>query len=306
MIIFLYGEDIFRLRRKEGAIVKSYKLSQKSGFNLYFFDLGQSYGSFKKQLKLNSFYQEKRLFVLKNIFGSIDFKKNFLERKDFYRGNKDIFLFIQEGKIKEDKFLVQLKSSAQKSQSFGYLKGQKLREWIKREVVSLGGEISEEAIGKLVLYLGNDTWLLENNILKLISFQKKISDLSIDDLVAPKLEVRVFDFIDALGKRDKRKALLLLNKALEQGENPSYLLSMIAFQFRNILFVKDFLAKGKYVRSLPGIKPYPLRKAYYFSHSFSLGEIRKIYKRIIRLDLMLKSGNVRTAEDFLKDFVLSI
>ena len=50
-------------------------------------------------------------------------------------------------------------------------------------------------------------------------------------MVRPKIETAIFETIDTLAQRNKKKALRLLQDHLDKGDSPFYLLKMINFQY---------------------------------------------------------------------------
>lgn len=71
---------------------------------------------------------------------------------------------------------------------------------------------------------------------------------------------------------------------------------MIAFQFRNILSVKNI--KNPEVL---GMNPYVLRKSISQAKNFSMEDLKRIYERIVSLDTDIKTGRIspEIALDFL-------
>jgi len=148
--------------------------------------------------------------------------------------------------------------------------------------------------------------LAENEIRKLVSFSKartvRTEDVKL--LIRSKIETDIFKTVDAIADKNKRKALKLLHKHLEKGDSPLYLLSMINYQFRNILIVKDFIEKHKTYNTIlkrSGFHPFVVKKAYFQSQKFSFKDLKKIYRKIFQVDLQIKTGRIEpeTALDLL-------
>jgi len=123
----------------------------------------------------------------------------------------------------------------------------------------------------------------------------EISSGDIELLVKPKIETDIFKTIDALALKDKKQALGLVHKHLEKGDSPLYLLSMINFQFRNLLIVKDLIQKYRspYIPSkVTNLHPYIIKKSYSLAQKFTIQELKKIYQKIFQVDLDIKTGRV--------------
>ena len=307
MIILLYGPDTYRSRQKLNGIIEHYKKIHKSGLNLKCFDEKElNFEDFRDEILSSPMFAEKKLFILKNVFSNPEFKEKFLKNSEKFVNSSDTTLFYEEEKIPENDVFFKLLKKSGESQKFEFLGGQTLRNWIKKEIEKYGAKASPEVIEKLINFVGNDSWQLSNEIQKLISYQRgnKIEEKDIELLVKPKIETDIFKTIDAIAQKNKRKALTLLHQHLEKGTHPLYLLSMINFQFRNLLVIKSCeLKRELYVRTSKelGMHPYVIRKTTEQAGKFSLEELKKIYRKIFQADLNIKTGKMEaeTALDLL-------
>jgi len=69
MIIFLYGQDSYRINQKIKEIIKGYEAKNPSGLNLVKLDLAENrLEDFFESAKSSSLIPEKKLIILKNIF----------------------------------------------------------------------------------------------------------------------------------------------------------------------------------------------------------------------------------------------
>jgi len=296
MIIFLHGPDTYRLREKLKEIVASYQKVHHSGLNLKYFG-GQklSYREFEDEFRQTPMFQEKKLFVLQNIFSNQEFKNSFLENSEKFLKSNNIILIQEEGEINSKDPLFNFLKKNVKTQEFQLLQGQKLKNWVKKEFGKYSTEIEPRGVEILVNFVGNNLWQLSNEIRKLVAFKKnkKITTKDVEILVKPKIETDIFRTIDAIALKDKRKALTLLHKHLEKGDSHLYLLAMIGFQFRNLLAIKS--------GARPNLHPYAIRKTIQQAKAFSLEELKKIYRKLFEADLKIKTGQLdpETALDVL-------
>ncbi len=289
------------MKEKLKEIISHYKKIHKSGLNLRYFDCGKSAGpvfnDFKNEIRQVSMFEEKKLLIITNSFSNPDFKEKFLkESKQFLSSDNTILIYEQEEIRKNNSLFKFLKENA-KCQEFEPLSGQKLKSWVKKEFKKYKIEIAMEVIEKLCEYVGNDLWRMSNEIRKLASFKPKeiIKVEDIRALIKPKVETDIFKTIDAIAQKDKKQALKLLHKHLEKGDSPLYLLSMINFQFRNLLIVKDFMEHNRpynVILKKSGLHPFVVKKSYYQSQKFSFQELKKIYRNIFQVDLDIKIGKI--------------
>ena len=292
MIIFLYGEDTYRTREKLQEIVTEYKKVHKSGLNLRYFK--ESFNDLYDSFKQSSMFSEKKLFIIINPFTDSGFKEKFIDQKEFI-DSSDIVVISQEGTIKKNSVLLKYLIKNAKFQEFDFLIGLKLKNWIKSEVEKYNSKIDEGAINQLIQYVGSDLWRMSNEIKKLVCFSKNITESAVSSLVKPNVEVDIFKTIEAIASKNKEKALSCLGDHIEKGESPLYLLSMINFQFRNLLIIKDLVERQiPYydIAKRSGLHPFVVKKAHYLLNSFSKSELEIIYSKIFKIDREIKNGRI--------------
>jgi DNA polymerase-3 subunit delta len=295
MIIFLYGQDTYRMREKMKEIVEHYKKIHQSGLNLKYLD---DFSDFEDNLKQTSMFKEKKLIVINDLFSNSEFKEKFSEkRKDFLKSEDVILIYQEKDFVKSDSLYKFLKRNI-KSQEFELLKGQKLKNWARKEFEKYKTEIEPKALDLLIEYVASDLWKMNNEILKLVNYRNRkiINKEDIEFLIRSKIETDIFKTIDALAGKNKKQALDLLHKHLEKGDSPLYLISMINYQFRNLLIVKDFIEKAKpynVILKTSGLHPFVVKKTYSQSQKFSFQELKKIYQKIFQIDFQIKIGRIQ-------------
>lgn len=297
MIFFICGEDTFRSSQKLNEIISHYREIHKSGLNLRSIDLREiGFQEFKNNASNISMFDEKKLIVLKNASSNKNFQEDFLKNNKYFINSTDVFLFFEEGIPESNKFFKFLEKKA-KAQKFEPLESAKLKNWVKKEFENYKAKVEINALNELVEFVGNDLWQMENEIKKLVNFRKGkiIEKKDVEIMVKPKIETDIFETIDAIASRNKKRALELLNKHLENGDSPLYLLSMINFQFRNLLMIKDLIEKNKpyyNFQKITGLHPFVIKKSYNQAQRFSLQELKKIYQKIFQVDLNIKTGKL--------------
>jgi len=147
---------------------------------------------------------------------------------------------------------------------------------------------------------------MHNEVNKLISFKvdKIITEKDIDLLVKSKYDPNIFATIDALAAKNKNLAYKLMHEHLEQGENEIYILTMFIYQFRNLLQIKNLIDSGVPSDGLAkktGLHPFVIKKSWSQMRNFSQDVLRKIYERLLNLDIAIKRGKIepQTALDLI-------
>jgi len=300
MIIFLYGPDSFRSKRKLDELVNHYKESNKSGLNLLYLDADKiDFDEFYNQFRVSSMFQEKKLIILNNVFSKKPFQEEFLENIKDIESLKDVVVVFEKDSVDERTKLFKTLKKDCKSQEFNLLDLKTLRVFAENEFKLRGAKINIDAAALLLSYVGNDLWRLSNEIDKLALY-KAGSVIRKEDIqlqVKPKIEVDIFQTIDALAQKNKKGAFLLLRKHLVNGESPIYLLSMLQYQFRNLLAIKELAEKGLMYDSIvkkSGLHPFVVKKNYFQCKNFSMQDLKSIYKKMFQIDLQVKLGKMDT------------
>jgi len=279
----------------EGVRIRNFDFLKQRAFNennQYCFE------DFKEEINNLSLFTKRKIVILDNLLEDSESKKKFLEVAESFIKTKDIILISQPGEVDKRDRLYKFLIKKAKVYKFPEIKGLKLGKWLKAEFERQGAFISPKALEILIVLTGGDLWRLSNEVQKLISFknQKEITSEDVKLHVKPQIETDIFRTIEAIAQKDKKQALQLLHQHLEKGDMPLYLFSMINFQFRNLLLVRDLIERQKsfneILKQLP-MHPFVIKKSYFQAKHFSLQELKKIYQKIFQLDFQIKIGKIK-------------
>ena len=297
MIYFIYGEDSYRSKRKLEEIILGYKKVHKSGLNLIYINAKDSdFKDFYSNFKIMGMFAEKKLIILRNVFSDTKFQEEFLENLEALESLKDIVVVYEDCAADQRTKIFKSLQKCAKCQEFECLSPANLKKWILQEFENTGSKINLDALDLLAEFAKNDLWQMANEIKKLSNYRKgaAIKKEDVELLVKPNIENDIFKTIDALASKNKKLALSLLHKHLDNGDNSLYLLSMIAYQFRNLLSIKELQATQPYgaIAKKSGLHPFVVQKSFYLCNSFSIQELKKIYQKIFQIDSDIKTGKV--------------
>lgn len=267
-------------------------------------------------VKSGSLFGEVKLIILKNTFsnkadsdriGELVKIQNLLKEKD------TVLLFVenQDGKeLAKNKALFNLLAGKDNIvRNVEYLEGENLVKWIKNEFVSRKCSVELDAVRELVATTGNESWALVNEI-------DKLSNLKIGGLIkkedvvllgSKRVDLNIFDFVDAIAGKNKPKAYEILFKEIQNGRDPYYLLTMMVYGFRSLLAVKDLSDRGMPLDSITKkarLHPFVARKTYQSAGKFSLSELKNVYGQLFNMDICSKEGTINLT-DSLFNFILA-
>lgn len=298
MILFFYGEDTFRMRQKLSELKAKFISASLGDTNLVILDGGgASYDEIIRQILAIPFLAKTRLVVIENLLKNG--KKEVLEKiPETLKKvpSSTVLVFVEEG-LPDRRTACFKKLAQERSEEFKLLEPEALRRWIKKEVEARGGTTDSPAIAKLSNYLGNDLWRQSNEIDKLLAYEKKISQENIELLVNPQIEADIFGMIEAAARRDLKNATRELYRLFNTGANELYILTMIVWQYRNFLIIKDLLERTKQSNSWAlakkaGISPFVVQKAMSVVQRYSLADLKRIYSILLDFDSLIKTGKI--------------
>lgn len=307
MILFLYGEDNYRLKHKLRDMKEKYVSASLGDTNLAILD-GKTVKSddIIRQVLAYPFLAKTRLVILENFLK--DGKKEVQEKiVDFLPKVPETTVLVFAENVVPDKRISIFKKLIKlaKVQEFKPLGDGAILTWIEEESVKCDAAISPVGASKLFEFVGSNLWQLSNEIAKLAAYNKKITAETVELLVKPQTSSDIFGLIDAVASCNKKRALAELYRAIENGENELYILSMIVYQYRNMLIIKDLMHRGansQYdLASKAKLHPFVVGKTMNVVRSMKLLDLKNAYSTLLDFDVAVKTGKIesRTALDLL-------
>ncbi len=177
--------------------------------------------------------------------------------------------------------------------------GPELADWILRRARGKGVNIEPRAVDLLASYIGNDLRLLDQELEKLAAYvtdRGTITRADVETLVASVREASIFQMVDALGSRDRRRAVVLLRRLLQEGKAPLYILTMIVRQFRLLLEARELEAEGvppaEMAREMD-VQPWLASKILKQAHNFRPSDLEAILAQLLDIDVGIKTGQLQ-------------
>lgn len=303
MVFFLYGNDTLRSLRKLKEITEKYRSKYKSGFNLLKTEANEEgFEKLKDRIETISMFSEKKLIIIEDLLSANriiqeKFQKCLKEKNIFKAEDISVVFFERKSPDKRLKMFKELFKNSFKKQEFSELSTIKVKSFIDEEIEKIGGKIEPLAVENLVIFFGNDLWQIENEIQKLVTFKggEIITQKDVEELCVSNIDLNIFETIEAIAKKDKKKALKLISNHLEKGENEIRILSMINYQFRNLIKIRNLMDENKnfyQIQKISKLHPFVVKKTLPIARDFSIQELKNIYGKILETDFALKTGKV--------------
>lgn len=221
-----------------------------------------------------------------------------------------VLLFVAAKPDMRKKLFTALKKRAMTIQCLP-LSDQALPGWIAQEGKRRGISLSEEATWYLKERLGNDLFLIQQEIDKFAlhsSDGKEVTLEMVQQLIAGGRSHSIFELVRAVGERDLKNSLALLSSLIEEGEHPLFILTMLTRQWRLMATAKEGIDSGKSETVVGKKVPMPpsLLPAFFKQlRNWKSSDIRKAFDLSLAADSQLKGGR-QAAPQVLEMLILDL
>ncbi len=306
MIFFLYGEDSYRSRQKLKQIEERFKKTDKSRINFVKID-GESsvWKNIEKEIVSPPFLHDKKLIVVENFLKKRGqkFDEAIARLKDGEIPEGTVVVFWEAGSPDERTAIFKFLNKPKQSEKFDLLDPARLNGWISAAAEEKGLKIDRQGVNLLAELVGPDLWQLDGELKKLAAYCGKTGKAGTGEirlLVRGKFDENIFSLTDAIAARNKIQAFRILNEQLQAGLKETQIFFMLVRQFRILLQIKETVAKSYSFLSPsdPNVKskiaselklhPFVVQKTLQQIKNYSLPELKKIYKKLLVIDMRMK------------------
>ncbi len=171
-----------------------------------------------------------------------------------------------------------------------------LRGWVLRLARECGVKCHEEAAQLLAELIGSDLLALSMELEKLVAFVYPAKELTVEDVTACIGDLHqydAFDLAEALGQRDRQRALNLLRRVFTNDNEALRILHALVAHFRRLWQVKDLLTSGAsegQIERETGLRSQRLRALLGQSKMYTASDLRRFLHNAAALDVSLKSS----------------
>lgn len=293
MIIFLYGEDSYRLLERLQFLQNAFRVKfddkglSMSEIDGVYFDINE----FRKHTKTSGLFAQKRFVTFRNLWAiNKDDQEMLYEELGTPQQpgiHKDTILcVVTSNPPRKDNKLFKRMLKADTVEEYTELNPQQLRTFIEKKTKEHGAKIDRKAVEYLSTSIGNDLWRQAGEIKKLAHFTHTITEDIVRVFVDEALDENIFHLTDALGAKNVQQATKLLHEQFELGANTQYLITMLARQVSTILKVKKTQGKGM------KLHPYVIKKALEQSKRFNEETLLELYWALLEIDCKIKTKTV--------------
>gem|GEM_PF-320916 len=312
-IFLFYGEDTYsssqKLKHWKSEFVRKYgdetNLEVIEGADL-------DTSVFNTNLEAMPFLAEKRMIIIKDFLskGSSDNQKRVAENLE--NTPEFVILIFHENEMPDRRTsLFQKLSKIAKPVEFETLSARDTTNWIMERARAKNQMLSPMAANYLIEYCGLDLWHLSSEMDKLHSYTngKAIDQKIIEEVCVPSVGSSIFKLTDAIATKNTKESLKIFKTLILSGEEIGRIFFMVVRHFRILMQVKDLLEKHESPSSITkrlGQHPFVIQTTSKQAGNFSEDQLKKIYGRLLSIDIAAKTGQIKAYGGETKEFELAL
>ncbi len=208
-----------------------------------------------------------------------------------------VMLFV-ESKVDKRGKMYKAASKTGSVIEFGEQKEPLLTRWILGRLKKENKKITQSVLQLFLSKTGTDMNIIDKELEKLLCYtldKEVIEAADVEAVCTEQVSNRIFDMVNAIGKREQKKALALYYDLLSLKEPPMRILYLINRQFRILLDLKSMYKKGldaKTMAAKASIPPFAVKRSLEQAAAFSEKELRQALNEGAELETDCKTGRM--------------
>ncbi len=296
MIYLIYGTEEYLIKQEIKKLKSVININDISYYNLE----ESSLKNIVEDANSISLFSDKRMLIVENstIFTGIAKKRNDINYLESYLNNPNkntiIIFTVNYEKLDLRKKIVNMIKENGKIIEFN--NNYDIKKIVKNMFENY--IISDKNIDELINRVGNNLFLLDNEIKKIKTYKGDDYNIGYDDIInltSKTIDIDIFHLLDNIIYKNKKEALESYYEMIKLGEEPIKIIVMLANQFRLMYQVKVLNKKRNNVYDIMKIlnqKKYTVEKALEKSYKYDDRTLLKMLYQLADLDIKIKSGRV--------------
>lgn len=310
MLVFLYGEDVYRIYQELLSLRKQFFCEEKKEVELRKIDIedieeSKKVFAFLEGIRGGNLFAS-RIFV--QISGLFSLKKEKSDEiveyiKEMSFASEDVCVVIIAGEVdKRLRLYKEIIKKAQKKEELHILKEADLEQWAKEYIKKRYPKtiFSKDALEEILRRTQGDLFRFTNEVEKLFfGFKEKgrITREDVESFIIDTGDSVIFSLLDTLGSKNISRTLFLVKDQYMQGKSSTYLFPMFVFTVRSIIKVLSLLEeKHMYnkneIASQAKTHPFVVEKIMKNKSTISLLRAKRMLMLLSRLDIAIKTGKI--------------
>ena len=302
--LLFYGEDSYLIKKNLDNIFKTNEINEQDVEVYDYEDEGMEVALISAMTL--PFLADKKGVVVRSCSFLSD-KKNAAKEEiealkrylGFHNPTTLLILIAPYAKLDTRKNIVKYLNKNIEVKSFHIaLKSNAIYDYIKEEVAKNNLTIDPLALTQFVNRIGDNTTMLETELIKLITYslnKKTITSDMVYDIVTKDIDNNIFELVNAVVEKDINKCIEIYNDLKSVKIDPIWMLGTIGNKFQEILYTKELIKQKfkkedimKYFRASSGRVYYMMLNA----KNVNDERLMKILTDLEKLDYKIKSGQI--------------
>jgi len=176
------------------------------------------------------------------------------------------------------------------------LKGKALVEWIVTYTESAGKKISYETAQVLIDIVGEERGLIQQQLEKIYTYlgsdKKEINIESIKDITSELKQFNIFDLQNAIGQKDKAKALEVAYNLLSNGSDMVFIVVMLTRYFTGLAKISELKSKNvpdQAAARIVGTHPFYYKDYVKARNLYSDSKLIEVFRALLKADVSIKT-----------------
>jgi len=175
------------------------------------------------------------------------------------------------------------------------LKGKNLLSWLVAYAESSGRILSEDNAQILIDMVGENRNLIESQLEKILIYQKEKKEItaeSIQQVSSLLKQFTIFDLQNAIGERDKAKALQVAFNLLDNGVEPVFIIVMLTKYFTGLAKIPELKSKNipdQAAARIVGTHPFYYKDYVKARDKYSDSQLFGVFEALLKADISIKT-----------------
>jgi DNA polymerase-3 subunit delta len=295
-VYFFYGEEIFFIEHLTKLLIKKAIEPGTEDFNIDILYGNEVDGARVVDVSLSyPMMAPRRMVVVKNIHSMSQNHLNLIEKYVNHPSLSTCLLLTSEkADIKKSIFQKIMKKSVVVEARSLY--DNEIPAWIRSYLKEKDYTIADDALRLLHAYVGKSLKEISSEIEKIfvnLGNKKNIEKKDVENVVGSLRHFSIFDLCDAIGNKNIKKSIYILNQMLQMGEAPTAIISLIYRHFAILTKVKELgqrKTKHNEIASVLNLRPAFINNYLQQTQNFSVEQLKSALSYLLEADESLKTS----------------
>ena len=286
-IYLFYGEEKYDIESRIEKIKKEYNMLE-SGVNLFYVNL-DNINELENIAHGVTFFGNEKLIIIKDT--KLKFSTDILKELD-----EEVKVIIVEDSI--DKRLSEYKKLSKYAECIEFKKIalNDMAQYVINLLKKYGLNINYETAEYFVNVCGDSKLNNINELQKIVIYMDKNGEVTkdiIDKVCSKTMNAKMFDVLNLVVNKNKKKAIQELDSLLKQKEPIVKIYISLYRQFKQLYLIKTLKQnKSSNIAEESGIHPYAVKTLLPVSEKYSFNELKKILYEFDNYDSATKNGDM--------------